>query len=97
MSTAVRRYLTIVQDARGYPPSYAPLEEGPPTGPAPPTVHQVVLADDYEALERAARAVVLIGHGAFDDLDTSGWGDLDPLRAALASLAALTDPRKGES
>ncbi len=46
-----RRYLTIVQDARGYPAPGEPPSEGPPNGPAPPVLHAVVLADDYEALE----------------------------------------------
>ncbi len=50
MARLVRRYLTIIQDPAGYPAPGEPLEPAPPDGPAPPVMHSVVLADDYEAL-----------------------------------------------
>lgn len=56
-----RRYLAIVQDARGYPAPGDPLEPAPPDGPAQPVIHTVVLADEYERIEREAerlRAIV---------------------------------------
>lgn len=52
MATPARRYLTVIQAAQGYPPPRTPLEPAPPDGPAQPVIHTVVLADDYEELER---------------------------------------------
>lgn len=54
----VRRYLTIVQDARGYPGPNARRDLAPPDGPAEPVVHSVVLGDDFEDLEVRYLAVV---------------------------------------
>lgn len=54
----VRRYLTIVQDARGYPGPNARRDLAPPDGPAEPVIHRVVLADDFEDLVRRFVAVV---------------------------------------
>lgn len=54
----VRRYLTIVQDARGYPGPNTRRDLAPPDGPAEPVVHTVVLADDFEGLVRRYVAVV---------------------------------------
>lgn len=44
-----RRYLTIIQDPSGYPVTREPLE---PEGPFPPQIHTVVMAVDYELLEK---------------------------------------------
>lgn len=44
-----RRYLTIIQDARGYPAPGGPLDKAPPEGPEQPQIVSVVRADDYEA------------------------------------------------
>ena len=40
-STGPRRYLTIVQDGRGYPGPGEPRDPAPPDGPKPPEVVQV--------------------------------------------------------
>ena len=52
--TSPRRYLTIIQDERGYPGPDAPLDKAPPDGPKPPEVVQVVLAADYEREQQRA-------------------------------------------
>jgi hypothetical protein len=51
---STRRYVAVVQAAEGYPAPGAPLESAPPDGPAPPVLHSVVLADEYEALAAEA-------------------------------------------
>lgn len=51
-SDQARRYVAVIQDARGYPAPGAPLEPGPPEGVGPPVIHSVVLADDHERVER---------------------------------------------
>jgi hypothetical protein len=52
---AVRRYLVVIQDERGYPPP-GEQDEAPPDGPAPPMMHTAVLATDYDALHAALEA-----------------------------------------
>jgi hypothetical protein len=52
---AVRRYLVVIQDERGYPPP-GEQDEAPPDGPAPPMMHTAVLAADYDALHAALEA-----------------------------------------
>lgn len=42
-----RRYLVVIQDARGYPAGDQPIVEDPPS---PPVLHHVVLAEDYDRL-----------------------------------------------
>lgn len=50
----LRRYIAVVQDARGYP-SAGDLENAPPDGPEQPMLYTVVKADEHEA-ELAATA-----------------------------------------
>lgn len=52
-----RRFLTVIQDERGYP-GPGQLDPAPPDGPKPPMMLQVVKADDYEALLREHFALV---------------------------------------
>lgn len=49
-ATAIRRYVVLIQDDRGYPPA-GELEAAPPEGPTPPVLHEAVLADDFERVE----------------------------------------------
>lgn len=49
-----RRYLVLIQDARGYP--HRGQEPAPPEGPAGPVIRTAVLEDDYEAMEARALA-----------------------------------------
>ena len=44
-----RRFVTVIQDERGYP-APGQLDFAPPDGPKPPVVVAVVKADEYEAL-----------------------------------------------
>lgn len=45
----MRRYLAIIQDARGYPAPGEPLDKAPPEGPEQPMVYSVVKADEHDA------------------------------------------------
>lgn len=58
MKNIARRYLAVIQDPKGYPPRGALLEPAPPEGPAPPVIHEVVLATDYERLRAALEIIV---------------------------------------
>lgn len=49
----VRYFVALVQAAEGYPAPGDPLEPAPPDGPFAPTLHSVVLAEDFERLQRA--------------------------------------------
>lgn len=64
-SGSVRRYLIVIQDARGYPEPGADLEPAPPEGPEQPVMRSAVLADDYErvARERDDLAHILFSYG----------------------------------
>ena len=53
-SASPRRYLTVIQDERGYPGPGDPKDMAPPVGPKPPEVVQVVTVTDHEReLQRA--------------------------------------------
>lgn len=93
-----RRYLAVVQAPEGYPASGDRLEAGPSEGPAPPTVHTVVLADDYEALEaEVGRLRPVVEHIAgLVVQDAEGYSKVHlkviaTARAALAGDAAGTE------
>lgn len=92
MSTdSARRYLAIVQAREGYPALPTSSDQ-----PAPPMVHRVVLADDYEAvrveglvLRRALRGMVdLYRHpDTGQPVVEAGASPADD--AIIAALAAL--------
>ena len=76
MSDEARRYLTVIQDPRGYPTKLG-TEPAPPEGPSEPVLLSVVKADDYEAIQAdrdalAARVKELEARiaGALEALET---------------------------
>lgn len=100
-----RRYLAVVQDPRGYPAPGGELEPAPPEGPAPPVMHSVVLADDFERVERERDEGLLL----VQDLREACWDAGSPtvptpvtealqaLRAwQEASTSRPADPSTGE-
>jgi hypothetical protein len=47
-SSGSRRYLTVIQDERGYPGPDDPKDMAPPVGPKPPEIVQVITVNDHE-------------------------------------------------
>jgi hypothetical protein len=80
----MRRYLTIIQDLRGYPP---PGDNAPLGGLEQPVLHQVVKADEHEAeVQRLRESLRLIRdlEGTLDDARDIADG-------ALASVKVASD------
>lgn len=83
LSTEVRRYVMVIQDARGYVEA-GTLEPGPPDGPTPPVVHSVVLTAAHEALVEQLRDE-LVSQTALAE----AWGkDVERLREAADAAFA---------
>jgi hypothetical protein len=80
--TSLRRYLAVIQDARGYPASDEPLP-APPEGPIQPLIVSVVKADEHDAevemlraaLAEAYRRNALVVAGACDEVSAGVGGD----------------------
>jgi hypothetical protein len=80
---SVRRYITVVQDPRGYPSNTADLDPAPPEGPEPPMVYSVVKADDFERLEKALHEICSCSH---QDVDVP-YGDFWKLLSKIHHIA----------
>lgn len=90
VADTARRYLAVVQAAEGYPAPGEPLEAAPPDGPAPPILHSVVLADDYEELQRTAKGLRHALAGMVDLYRHPDTGGTDTgAKAFIAAKAAL--------
>jgi hypothetical protein len=94
---SARRYLVLIQDAKGYPARGAPL----PT--KQPMLHNAVLADDYEALEaenERLRAVLgyiadkakYLAEGAWNESGTRIVGEQIAKRATAAMRTSERTP-----
>ena len=69
---SARRYLAIVQDARGYPPP-GELDPAPPEGPGQPMVYSVVKADDFERVQAERDEAIRLLANATDPENEADW------------------------